>query len=85
MPIPPLFFASQERLNIQEIAMPAASAPAAPVVAPAADTEAEEAEKPKKSALVTVKLKGLKDASAKAKVIKEIKALNSSMYVFAML
>ena len=68
----------KERLNIQDIAMPSASA--APVAAaPAAEAAPAEEEKPKEKALVTVKLKGLKDASAKAKVIKEIKALNSNM------
>lgn len=53
---------------------------AAPAAAPAAPVEAAaEEEKPKEKTIFTVKLKGLKDASAKAKVIKEIKALNSSM------
>lgn len=68
----------KERLNIQDIAMPAAGA--APVAAaPAAEAAPAEEEKPKEKSLFTVKLKGLKDASAKAKVIKEIKALNSNM------
>lgn len=50
-------------------AAPAAAAPAA---------EAEE-EKPKEKTVFTLKLQGLKDPTAKAKVIKEVKALNSSM------
>ncbi|PWN35037.1 uncharacterized protein FA14DRAFT_113786, partial [Meira miltonrushii] len=68
----------KERLNIQDIAMPSASA--GPVAAaPAAEAAPVEEEKPKEKSLFTVKLKGLKDATAKAKVIKEIKALNSNM------
>jgi large subunit ribosomal protein L7/L12 len=60
--------------------MPAASAaPVAAAAAPAADAAAEQEEKPKEKTVFTLKLKGLKDASAKAKVIKEIKALNSNM------
>lgn len=56
----------------------AAAAPAA--AAPAADAgAAAEAEKPKEKTIFTVKLTGLKEPTAKAKVIKEIKALNSSM------
>ncbi|KDN53094.1 ClpS-like protein [Tilletiaria anomala UBC 951] len=65
------------RLNITDIAMPSA-APAA-TASPAADAAPVEAEKPKEKTVFTVKLTGLKDASAKAKVIKEIKALNSNM------
>lgn len=65
------------RLNITEIAMPAASA-AAPVAAAPAAAPAEE-EKPKEKTIFTVKLTGLKEPTAKAKVIKEIKALNSQM------
>jgi large subunit ribosomal protein L7/L12 len=69
---------SQTRLNITDIAMPSASAaPAA--AAPAAAEAAAETEKPKEKTIFTVKLKGLKDPTAKAKVIKEVKALNSTM------
>lgn len=64
------------RLNITEVAMPAAAAAAPAAAAPAA---AAEEEKPKEKTIFTVKLMGLKDASAKAKVIKEVKALNSQM------
>lgn len=66
------------RLNITEIAMPSAgAAPAAAAAAPAVAVEEEE--KPKEKTIFTVKLLGLKDATAKAKVIKEVKALNSQM------
>lgn len=59
--------------------MPAvAAAPAAGGAAAAPAEEAEE-EKPKEKTIFAIKLKGLKDASAKAKVIKEVKSLNSSM------
>ncbi|SJX65123.1 related to 60S ribosomal protein L12, mitochondrial [Sporisorium reilianum f. sp. reilianum] len=74
------------RLNITEIAMPAASAAAAPAAAPAAgagagaaDEAAEEAAKPKEKTVFTLKLTGLKDPTAKAKVIREVKAANSNM------
>ncbi|TFK56169.1 ClpS-like protein [Heliocybe sulcata] len=58
------------RLNIQEIAMPAAAA-AAPA---AAAEEAPVEEKPKEKTIFSVKLESFNPA-AKAKVIKEIKAL----------
>ncbi|CBQ69480.1 related to 60S ribosomal protein L12, mitochondrial [Sporisorium reilianum SRZ2] len=70
------------RLNITEIAMPAASAAAAPAAgagAGAADEAAEEAAKPKEKTVFTLKLTGLKDPTAKAKVIREVKAANSNM------
>lgn len=70
------------RLNITEIAMPSASA--APAAAPAAgeaDAAAEETAKPKEKTVFTLKLTGLKDPTAKAKVIREVKAANSNMYV----
>ncbi|KAL9934040.1 hypothetical protein V8E36_007122 [Tilletia maclaganii] len=73
-----LVTALKTRLNITEVAMPAASAaPAA--AAPAAAAPAAEEEKPKEKTIFTIKLKGLKDASAKAKVIREVKAINSTM------
>jgi hypothetical protein len=63
----------QSRLNIQEIAMPAAAAPAAgAAAAPAEDAPKEE--KPKEKTMFNVKLEGF-DAAAKPKVIKEVKAL----------
>ncbi|WFC95748.1 54S ribosomal protein L12, mitochondrial [Malassezia brasiliensis] len=64
------------RLNITDIAMPAAAAPAAP--APAPQEEVAE-EKPKEKTLFTIRFGGLSSDSAKAKVIKEVKAINSSM------
>lgn len=72
------------RLNITEIAMPAPSAGAgAAGGAPAAAAEeaVEEAAKPKEKTVFTLKLTGLKDPTAKAKVIREVKAANSTMYV----
>ncbi|KZO92146.1 ClpS-like protein [Calocera viscosa TUFC12733] len=64
------------RLNIQEIAMPAAAAgPAAPAAAAA---EPEEEEKPKEKTMFTVKLEKF-EAASKAKVIKEIKAIVPNM------
>ena len=63
--------ALESRLNIQEIAMPSA-APAA--AAPAAVEEAPKEEKPKEKTTFNVKLESF-DATAKPKVIKEVKAL----------
>ena len=63
------------RLNITDIAMPAAAAPAA--AAPSDEAPAEE--KPKEKTLFTIKFLGLGSDSAKAKVIKEVKAINTSM------
>lgn len=59
------------------VAAAAPGAGAATADAPA--EEAEEEEKPKEKTIFAIKLKGLKDAGAKAKVIKEVKTLNSSM------
>ena len=56
--------------------------PAAAPAAPAAAAPAEEApaeEKPKEKTLFTIKFFGLGSDSAKAKVIKEVKAINTSM------
>ncbi|KAK0191317.1 60S ribosomal protein L7/L12 [Armillaria mellea] len=61
----------KSRLNIQEIAMPAA-APAA--AAPAAAADEPEAEKPKEKTVFNVKLESF-DAGSKPKVIREVKAL----------
>ncbi|KAI0034411.1 ribosomal protein L7/L12 C-terminal domain-containing protein, partial [Vararia minispora EC-137] len=58
------------RLNIQEIAMPAA-APAAAAPAAAAD---EAPEKPKEKTMFNVKLESF-DAATKPKIIKEVKGL----------
>lgn len=55
--------------------MPSGGAAAAPAAAAAPVEE----EAPKEKTVFTVKLTGLKDPSAKAKVIKEVKAINSSM------
>ncbi|VDC03993.1 unnamed protein product [Peniophora sp. CBMAI 1063] len=59
------------RLNIQEIAMPSAAPAAAPA---AAAEEAAVEEKPKEKTIFTVKLESF-DATAKPKIIKEVKAL----------
>ncbi|KAG2119067.1 ribosomal protein L7/L12 C-terminal domain-containing protein [Suillus discolor] len=62
----------KSRLNIQEIAMPAASA-----AAPAAAAQVEEAaveEKPKEKTIFNLKLQSF-DAAAKPKIIREVKAL----------
>ncbi|KAG1756040.1 ribosomal protein L7/L12 C-terminal domain-containing protein [Suillus lakei] len=61
----------KSRLNIQEIAMPAASA-AAP--AAAAVEEAAVEEKPKEKTIFNLKLESF-DAAAKPKIIREVKAL----------
>ncbi|KAJ9079863.1 54S ribosomal protein L12, mitochondrial [Entomophthora muscae] len=66
-----LIEALKVKLNISEIAMPAASA--APVAA-AAPAEEAPAEKPAEKTMFTVKLEKF-DAAAKAKVIREIKAI----------
>ncbi|KAF5322207.1 hypothetical protein D9619_001081 [Psilocybe cf. subviscida] len=63
----------KSRLNIQEIAMPAASAaPAAPAAAAASDEPAAEA--PKEKTIFNIKLESF-DAASKPKVIREVKAL----------
>ncbi|PPQ79516.1 hypothetical protein CVT25_003398 [Psilocybe cyanescens] len=61
------------RLNIQEIAMPAAGAAAAPAAAAAASDEPA-AEKPKEKTVFNVMLESF-DAGSKPKVIREVKAL----------
>ncbi|EKM59626.1 uncharacterized protein PHACADRAFT_181616 [Phanerochaete carnosa HHB-10118-sp] len=63
----------KSRLNIQEIAMPAA-APAAAASAAAAAEEAPVEEKPKEKTMFDVKLESF-DASAKPKIIREVKAM----------
>lgn len=70
----------QTRLNIADIsyAAPAASAGPAAGAASAPAEEATEEEKPKEKTLFTVNLTKI-DASAKAKAIKEVKALMPSM------
>lgn len=69
----------QTRLNIADIsyAAPAAAGPAGAAPAAAAEEAAEE-EKPKEKTLFTVNLTKI-DAAAKAKAIKEVKALMPSM------
>ncbi|OJT07349.1 54S ribosomal protein L12, mitochondrial [Trametes pubescens] len=59
----------KSRLNIQEIAMPSA----APAAAPAASEEAE-VEKPKEKTVFNVKLDAF-EATAKPKIIREVKAM----------
>lgn len=61
----------KSRLNIQEIAMPAAAS--APVAAAPAEEAAEE-EKPKEKTVFNVTLKSF-DAGAKPKIIREVKAM----------
>jgi len=61
----------KSRLNIQEIAMPA-SAPA--LAADAAPEEAAAEEKPKEKTIFNVMLKSF-EATAKPKIIREVKAL----------
>ncbi|ORY33067.1 ribosomal protein L7/L12 C-terminal domain-domain-containing protein [Naematelia encephala] len=70
-----LVSALKERLNISEIAMP--SSAAAPAAAPAASAEPAE-EKPKEKTMFIVKLEKF-DAGAKAKIIREIKAIMPNM------
>ena len=92
---------SQTRLNITEVAMPAASAPAGGAAAPAAAEAPAEVsqssrcgmfkgsiakwvhlfrlqEKPKEKTIFTVKLEKI-DPAAKAKIIKEVKAIMPNM------
>ncbi|KAH7344545.1 ribosomal protein L7/L12 C-terminal domain-containing protein [Rhizoctonia solani] len=66
------------RLNITEIAMPAASAPVtgAPTAASAEEAPAEE--KPKEKTIFNVKLEKF-DAASKAKIIREVKAIMPNM------
>ncbi|KAG1792426.1 ribosomal protein L7/L12 C-terminal domain-containing protein [Suillus plorans] len=61
----------KSRLNIQEIAMPAASA-AAPAAAQVEEAAVEE--KPKEKTIFNLKLQSF-DAAAKPKIIREVKAL----------
>jgi len=63
----------KSRLNIQEIAMPAAASPAAAPAASAPSDEPAE-EKPKEKTIFNVKLESF-DAGAKPKIIREVKAL----------
>jgi len=68
----------KSRLNIQEIAMPVASAGApAAAAAPAEDAPAAE-EKPKEKTMFNVQLVKF-DPTQKPKIIKEVKALNPTM------
>ncbi|KAF9481977.1 ClpS-like protein [Pholiota conissans] len=62
------------RLNITEVAMPAAAPSAAPAQAAAAASDEPAAEKPKEKTVFNVKLESF-DAGAKPKVIREVKAL----------
>lgn len=67
----------QTRLNITEIAVPAAAAAPAAGAAAAAEAPAEE-EAPKEKTIFTLKLEKI-DAAAKAKIIREVKALMPNM------
>ncbi|KAG9127281.1 hypothetical protein FRC07_015039 [Ceratobasidium sp. 392] len=66
------------RLNITEIAMPAASTPVAGTGAAPAEEAAPVEEKPKEKTIFTVKLEKI-DAANKAKVIREVKAIMPNM------
>jgi ribosomal protein L7/L12 len=66
----------QTRLNITEVALPAAAA--APAAGGAAAAPVEEAEKPKEKTIFTLKLEKI-DAAAKAKIIREVKGLMPNM------
>lgn len=71
------FSLRQTRLNIVDIALPAASAaPAAS--APSGDAAAAEPEKPKEKTVFNVNLTKI-DAAQKAKAIREVKALMTGM------
>ncbi|OWZ75557.1 ribosomal protein L7/L12 [Cryptococcus neoformans Tu401-1] len=72
-----LVTALKTKLNITEIALPSASAPAS-ATASSSSSEAPAEEKPKEKTIFTVKLEKF-DAAAKAKVIREVKALMPNM------
>ncbi|PWN52494.1 ClpS-like protein [Violaceomyces palustris] len=77
-----LVSALKTRLNITEMAMPAmvGSGSVGTSNATAGETnKEEEQEKPKEKTIFNLKLTGLKDATAKAKVIREVKAINTNM------
>ena len=71
-----LVTALKTKLNITEVAMPTAAAPAAGAGAGAAPVE--EVEKPKEKTIFTVKLEKF-EATAKAKIIREVKAIMPNM------
>ena len=70
-------FFSQSKLNIVDIAMPAAAAPA-PAAAASDAGAAAEPEKPKEKTVFNVSLTKI-DAAQKAKAIREVKALMPGM------
>ncbi|KAH8118480.1 ribosomal protein L7/L12 C-terminal domain-containing protein [Phellopilus nigrolimitatus] len=70
----------KSRLNIQEIAMPSASAGPVAVAAPIDDAPVEE--KPKEKTIFNVKLESF-DATAKPKLIREVKAMNPTFTLVA--
>ncbi|WVO22396.1 ribosomal protein L7/L12 [Cryptococcus decagattii] len=72
-----LVTALKTKLNITEIALPAASAPVS-ASASSSSAEAPAEEKPKEKTIFTVKLEKF-DAAAKAKIIREVKALMPNM------
>ncbi|KAL1407590.1 54S ribosomal protein L12, mitochondrial [Vanrija albida] len=72
-----LVSALKTRLNITEVALPAASA-AAPAAGAAPAAEAPAEEKPKEKTIFTLKLEKF-DAAAKAKIIREVKAIMPNM------
>jgi len=74
-----LVSALKSRLNIQEIAMPSASAVAQPA---AAAEEAPVEEKPKEKTIFNVKLESF-EAANKSKIIREVKAMNPTLTLVA--
>ncbi|TDL29807.1 ClpS-like protein [Rickenella mellea] len=64
----------KSRLNIQEIAMPAAPAPSSPATSAALAEAAPVEEKPKEKTIFNLRLESF-DATAKPKMIREVKAL----------
>lgn len=66
------------RLNITEIAMPAASAAPVAAAAPVEEEVAPPEEKPKEKSTFTLRLESF-DAASKAKVIREVKATFANM------
>lgn len=70
--------ALKSRLNIADVPLAAAPAAAAPAGGAAPAAAAAEEEKPKEKTIFTVKLEKF-DAAAKAKVIREVKAMMPNM------
>ena len=78
MEVSELVSALKSRLNIADVPLAAAPAAAAPAGGAAPAAVAAEEEKPKEKTIFTVKLEKF-DAAAKAKVIREVKAMMPNM------